>query len=242
MLLDEKRVQADASSIMETLHRGGVAIFPASVGYAIVGHDESAIRRIYAAKERSYKKPCGNFGDWCLFNECMKVSNRARAVVESIIVHHDLPLSVVAPFDPMHPMIRNMPPFTFRNATKGGTMDLLLNAGALHNEVARLAREDAYCVSGSSANLSLSGSKFVLQHVQQQVRQCADLQIDHGEVAYRNDQGLGSSIIDLGNFETLRVGAAHDSIYRILLEEFDIDLAAILAASDQQFPAISFSE
>ena len=56
-----------------------------------------------------------------------------------------------------------MPPFTFRNATKAGTMDLLMNAGPLHNEIARLARENGFCVSGSSANVSLTGSKFRLE-------------------------------------------------------------------------------
>jgi hypothetical protein len=73
-----------------------------------------------------------------------------------------------------------LPPFTLKNATKAGTMDVLLNAGPLHDEIARLARENAYGVSGSSANVSLSGSKFVLQEVQAQVRNIADIEIDYG--------------------------------------------------------------
>ena len=48
---------------------GGVAIFKADVGYAIVGHTEPAIKRIYQAKQRSFSKPCGMFGSFAMFEE-----------------------------------------------------------------------------------------------------------------------------------------------------------------------------
>jgi len=230
-MFDGQPIKEDAARIHETLRNGGVAIFPVSVGYAIVGHEDEAIKRIYAAKNRSFDKPCGNFGDWELFNELQIVSDQARELVRCIISEHNLPFSVVAPFREDHPLIKGLPPFALKNATKKGTIDVLLNAGPLHNEVARLARENAYCVSGSSANVSLTGSRFRLEDVQDEVRAIADLQIDYGLVPYHNPQGLGSTIVDLSNFETIRVGCVYDRIAEIALDTFDIDLKGIMAAN-----------
>ncbi len=231
-MFEGQPVEEDAARIHETLRNGGVAIFPVSVGYAIVGHEDEAIKRIYAAKKRSFDKPCGNFGDWELFNELLDVSDQASEMVRTIIKDHNLPFSVVAPFRADHPLASGLPPFALKNATKAGTMDVLLNAGPLHDEVARLARETSYCVSGSSANLSLTGSRFRLEDVQEEVLAIADLQIDYGLVPYHNAQGLGSTIVDLSNFETIRVGCVYDRIAEIVLETFDIDLKGIMAAKD----------
>lgn len=230
-MFEGQPIEQDAARVFEVIRKGGIAIFPVSVGYAIVGHEEAAIERIYAAKERSFDKPCGNFGDWTLFNELLTVSDQAREVVRTIIQDHDLPFSVVAPFDENHPLVQGLPPFTLNNASKAGTMDLLMNAGPLHDEIARLARESHYGVSGSSANVSLSGSKFVLQDVQEQVRRVADIEIDYGLVPYKNDQGLGSTIVDLRNFKTVRVGCVYDQIADIIKGTFDIDLKAIMNES-----------
>lgn len=229
-MFEGQPIKEDAARVFDVVRKGGVAIFPVSVGYAIVGHEDEAIQRIYAAKERSFDKPCGNFGDWPLFNELLVVSDLAREVVRTIVQDHDLPFSVVAPFRADHPVAAGLPPFALKNATKAGTMDLLINAGPLHNEIARLARENAYCVSGSSANVSLSGSKFVLQDVQQQVRKIADIEIDYGLVPYHNDKGLGSTIVDLRDFKTVRVGCVYDQIARIIDDKFAIDLKAIMSA------------
>jgi tRNA A37 threonylcarbamoyladenosine synthetase subunit TsaC/SUA5/YrdC len=222
-------VDEDAQRIFDTVCGGGVAIFPVSVGYAIVGHEEESVQRMYRAKERPFSKPCGNFCDWQLFIEAIKVPDTARDVVSAVIHDHNLPFSIVAPFDESHPVIRSLPSFALENATLAGTMDMLLNAGPLHDEIARLARENAYAVVGSSANRSGSGSKFIFQDIEQQVLDAADIAIDYGLVPYRNDEGLGSSIVDLVSWETIRVGAVYDEICDILLNRFDIDLQAVMA-------------
>jgi len=223
-------VLEDAQRIFDVIRGGGVAIFPVSVGYAIVGHEEEAVQRIYTAKERAFTKPCGNFCDWTLFNEAIEVPQQGRDVVSTIIHDHGLPFSIVAPFREDHPVIQSLPPFAFKNSTLKGTMDMLLNAGPLHDEIARLARENSYAVVGSSANVSLTGSKFIFQDIEAQVADVADITIDYGLVPYHNDQGLGSTIIDLISYETIRVGCVYDRIREILLETHDIDLKAIMAA------------
>ncbi|MBT7526492.1 MAG: DnaJ domain-containing protein, partial [Rhodospirillales bacterium] len=108
-------------------------------------------------------KPCGNFGDWEIFNKIVEVSDQAREIVRVITQEHDLPFSIVGPFVPDNPVAKSLPPFAFKNSTKAGTMDLLMNAGPLHDEIARLARENNFAVVGSSANRSLTGSKFVFE-------------------------------------------------------------------------------
>ncbi len=105
-------------------------------------------------------------------------------------------------------------------------MDLLMNAGELHGEIARQSFERLTPVMGSSANSSLMGSKFELAHVEEPVRAIADLQIDYGLCKYPNDKGLGSSIIDLSDYSTVRVGAVYDRLTEIFAKQFDIELAA----------------
>lgn len=232
-MFEGQPIESDAQRVFETIKAGGVAIFPVSVGYAIAGHEDEAIRRIYQAKGRSFDKPCGNFCDWELFNDALDVSARGRDIVSEIIHRHNLPFSVVAPFRADHPLIQSLPTFALQNATKAGTMDMLLNAGPLHDEIARLAREHEYAISGSSANQSLAGSKFVFEDIEEQVVDIADITIDYGLVPFRNDKGLGSTIVDLISFETIRVGAVYDQICDVVKDKFDIDLKAILATQAQ---------
>jgi len=229
-MFDDQPIKEDAARVFEVIRDGGVAIFPVSVGYAIVGHDDEAVERIYRAKDRSFDKPCGNFCDWQLFQEAIEVPDQGRDVVRSIIHKHQLPFSIVAPFRHDHPIVQSLPPFAFRNSTKTGTMDMLLNAGPLHDEIARLARENSFAVVGSSANQSLTGSKFRFLDIEEHVRAVADITIDYGLCPYHNDQGLGSTIIDLISYETIRVGCVYDQISEIILDEFDIDLKGIMAA------------
>ena len=167
------------------------------------------------------------FANWQMFNEIIKVDERSREVVRTVINEHDLPISIVAPYDAGHPVVRSMAEFVLENASLAGTVDLLMNAGALHDAVARGARKRGMAVVGSSANQSLTGSKFRLDHIEDRVRAAADLRIDYGLCTYRNDQGLGSTIVDLVSFETIRKGCVYDEICTILMDRFGIDLRAI---------------
>ena len=235
-MFEGQPIESDAQRVFETIKDGGVAIFPVSVGYAIAGHEDEAIRRIYQAKGRSFEKPCGNFCDWDLFNDVLDVPTQGRDIVSEIIHRHNLPFSVVAPFRADHPLVQSLPPFALQNATKAGTMDMRLNAGPLHDEIARLARKNDYAISGSSANRSLAGSKFVFEDIEEQVVEIGDITIDYGLVPYRNDKGLGSTIVDLISYETIRGGAVYDQICDIVKDTFDIDFKTILMTQAQ--PAI----
>lgn len=228
-MFEGRDVEADARAVLDTVADGGVAIIPLTVGYGIVGHAEAAVARIYEAKERSFGKPCGVFASWDMFTEVAVVDEPARAIVQSIIHTHNLPFSTVAPFRADHPMIAALDDFVLQNASKDGTMDLLMNAGALHDALARQAREREILVVGSSANKSLTGSKFRFEDIDEQVVAAADLCLDYGLSTYRNDQGLGSTIVELPSYRTIRAGCVYDALCTIFRDEAAIDLKAIAA-------------
>ena len=217
-------VAARAVALLDCVASGGTAIIPLDTAYGFIGHTPDAVRKIFETKRRSYEKPSGMFSSWELFCEIHHVGERERDVVEAIILDHDLPFSVVAPFRADHPILKGLDPFVLESTTKDGTLDMLLNARDLHNELVRLSREREVCVVGSSANLSLAGSRYRLEDVDPEIRAAADLEFDGGRSRYANPHGYASTIVDLRTLSTVRVGVCYDEICAILAREFGIDL------------------
>ena len=215
---------ADGRAVHRMAVSGGVAIFKADVGYAIVGHAEPAIKRIYQAKQRSFSKPCGMFGSFEMFQEVIEIGEAGRDFVRAVMFDHNLPLSIVAPFRAGHPLFGFVAPFVMANSSKAGTIDILMNAGPTHDEIARLALETSKPVFGSSANRSLTGSKFVFNDVESEVLEVADIALDRGRCKYHNDKGLGSTIIDLRDFQPVRIGIAFSEIKAIAARTFGIEI------------------
>ena len=115
-------------------------------------------------------------------------------------------------------------------STRLGTLDLLINAGPLACELARLSRERGRPVLGSSANRSLSGSKFRLEDVDPEVRAVASVAVDYGLSRYANPRAISSTIIDLKTFQVHRHGVCFEQIADILQRWFGIALAPMPAA------------
>src|SRR5436309_14196593 len=155
-------VKSDAARLLNTVTRGGVGIFATDVGYAIIGNGESAIARIFACKQRSFDKACGMFSSWDMFDALAQVGQRERAIVDTVIHEHRLPLSVVTPYKVGHPFFSRLTPLTRERSSRGDTIDMLLNARALHDEIARLAWSRGVPLLGPSANQHLSRSKYQL--------------------------------------------------------------------------------
>jgi tRNA A37 threonylcarbamoyladenosine synthetase subunit TsaC/SUA5/YrdC len=213
----------DARNLVNTIARGGVVVFPVDVGYAIVGNHEAAIERIFKAKQRSYDKPCGMFTSWQMFLDLATVGERERAIADSIVHKHGLPLSVVVPYRVDHRFFAGLTPVTRQRSSRAGTIDMLLNAGALHDAVAAESYARGIPVLGSSANQSLSGSKYRLGDVEAPVREAADLVIDYGATRYSHPHGMGSTIIELPSCKALRKGIKFDEICDVLASEFQVD-------------------
>ena len=105
-----------------------------------------------------------------------------------------------------------------------GTLDMLINAGPLHNALARMAWERQFPIMGSSANRSLSGSKFRLQDIEPEVRAAAAIEIDYGLARYANAEGISSTILSFPKVEVLRFGVYYEQIRDILGRHFRIEL------------------
>ncbi|MBT3628169.1 MAG: hypothetical protein HN527_08735 [Rhodospirillaceae bacterium] len=226
-------MKADAARVVDAVEAGGVAIVPLDVAYAITGNSEDAMRRIFTAKNRSFDKPSGMLSNWQLFNDIQICGERERAVVNCVINEHNLPMSTVASFRPDHPVFEGVDPFVIGHSSKAGTIDMLLNAGEFHNELVCQAYARGMPLFGSSANTSLQGSKYRLEDIEAPGREAADIALDHGTSKYANDEGRSSSIIDLSDFKTIRIGVNYERICEIILENFDIDLIANGMASER---------
>jgi tRNA A37 threonylcarbamoyladenosine synthetase subunit TsaC/SUA5/YrdC len=216
-------VEADARRLIDTIEAGGIVVFPVDVGYAIVGNREDAIERIFKAKERSYEKQCGMFSNWSMVQDIAAIGQRERDIIDAVIHRHGLPLSVVVPYRADHSFFARLSPRTRQLSSRGGTIDMLLNAGALHDAITKLAYQRGTPVLGSSANQSLTGSKYKLSDVEAQVRAVADLVIDYGDTRYSHPDGMGSSIIELPSCKPIRKGIKYDAICDIIAGEFGVD-------------------
>jgi tRNA A37 threonylcarbamoyladenosine synthetase subunit TsaC/SUA5/YrdC len=220
----KEQIQNDVKQILDLVYGGGVAILPLDVAYAVIGSKENAIKRIFAAKKRSYEKPSGLFSNWQFSNEIHILPDEKRAMIREIIDQEKLPFSVVAPFKKDHPFFKDVDPFVIQNSSKANTIDMLLNAGDLHNEIARQSWEAGMPVFGSSANTSLMGSKYRVEDIEPEVLNAVDLIVDYGLSKYHNTLGRSSTIIDFSDFSVIRVGVVFDQLKSAFKSRFNVDL------------------
>ena len=219
-----EQLAADVSDLLDVLAGGGVAIAPLDVAYAILAATPQGIRRIFDAKQRSYDKPSGMFGNHAISAALHIMTDEKHAMVREMVEAVGLPFSVVAPFREDHPLLARVDPFVMQSSSKAGTLDMLLNAGQMHDEIARQAWARGMSVFGSSANLSLSGSKYRLQDIDAVVREAADIAFDYGLSQYANRQGRSSTIIDFRDFSVIRVGVRFEVLRQAFRDRFDVTL------------------
>lgn len=221
---DPKTVQTDARRVFNMMRAGGVSIIPFDVSYAIFAHTARAVERIYELKNRSSAKPNGVLGTWDTFSEVIECEQIDRDIVQCITLDHDLPLSIVGTYRADHDFLRTVEFGALRRSTKGPTMDLLMNAGPLHKELARLSFESGTPLMGSSANRSLKGNKFEMNDIEPEVLNHVDIAVDYGRCRYANPHFVGSTIIEMGSHRVLRFGCLYEEIQAILNKQFGLTL------------------
>lgn len=218
-------IERDARQVFDVVRGGGVALIPLDVAYALVAATPDAVRRVYVAKGRDYGKPLGIVGGFAAHEALHVLDARRRAMVRAITVTHDLPLSAVARYRPDHAYLLKLDLFVLRQSTLGGTLNLLLNAGALRTQLAHLCWEHVQPMVGTSANLSLAGSCYRVEDVPDGIRDACDLVVDYGSSRYRNAEGRSSTIINFDELRVVRRGVCFDRIRAVLEQEFALDLA-----------------
>ena len=216
-------IQGDAARAFDVLHQGGAAILPMDVGYSLIGGSEAALKRIFQTKGRAPDKLNAMLGDMVLHQEIHRTDQRGREIVEAITLDYDLPLGAIAPADMDHPMLTALTPGARTASTKGDTVLMLLNAGAFQAELTRLSRDAVHPLFGSSANKTLSGTKFRVEDIEPEIRAVADITIDYGLrkwYPYR----ASSTLIHLDTLEVIRFGSCYELIVDILDRDFGVTL------------------
>ena len=216
-------IERDAQRAYEVVAAGGVAIIPASVGYAIVGATPEAIDRVFRAKHRQPSKFNAFTGCPELHASLHDVDARGREVVRSITEDLDLPLGTVARFRADHPMVGNIPPAVLSQSTKSGTLAMMLNGGTFATALGWLSFVNNLPIIGSSANRSLRGVKFRVDEIEPEVRAAADLVIDYGLMRWVR-YNCSSTMMNVNDMTVVRHGIGFELIQDRLRRQFGIQL------------------
>ena len=222
--VDDAVLREDCNAVLDTLEAGGVAIIPTCLTYAIVGHRAGAIAAIFAAKARSYSKPCGLFGSLAMSREVHDLPADKHEIMRVLKDEEELPFSIVAPFRRSQPLLARLDPFVVQNSSKDGTMDMVVSGGPFVAKLAELSLVRGIAAFGSSANRSLGGSKYRLSDVEPEVSAPAALLLDYGVSRYATDLGLSSTIIDFRDFSVVRVGHEFAKLKEVFGRRFGIAL------------------
>ncbi|KAJ6090067.1 hypothetical protein N7467_005283 [Penicillium canescens] len=199
----------DAKMVFEVLKKGGIAIIPADVGYGIVAIDPEALTRIFLTKQRQPNKRHAMIGSYDLHCALHVLSPTQRSMVKLLSVDLDVPIGVVAPYQSDHPIIRKIPPETLAQCVVAGTIAMLVNGGALQEELSRLATTEELPLMGSSANMTGKGTKSEVESIEPEIMSVADIIIDYGKQKFHHPR-LSSTMINFTTCTVLRYGACYD--------------------------------
>lgn len=216
--------EGDARRVMDVVLDGGIGIIPTTVGYVIIATAADSINRIIKVKERGPAKLNAMIGCNSMHAAVHDVDGRTREIVRTLTWGYDLPLGTVAPARMDHPMLRDLDPDVLARTSYNGTVAMLLNAGPLLDKMAQLSFEANAPVIGSSANLSLKGTKFRVEDIEQEVIDAADIVIDYGLQRWSH-YAKSSTMINVHDMTVVRYGSCFDLISDILKRRFDITLA-----------------
>ena len=218
-------IPGDARRTIDVIKKGGIALVPNDTGYAMCGASMDPLKKIYDTKRRGSHKRNAMAGDLETQRDLMTLGRREQAMVEALVVDHDLPIGVIGPFRADHPLLRKLDADAVKASTAVGTLGMLLNAGPFHKELTRLSREEVVPLFGSSANLTGTGTKFRVEDVQPELREIADITIDYGLRRYHVYRRAGT-LINFSTMEVVRIGACYELIAGVLERWFDIELPA----------------
>ncbi|KAJ5465554.1 hypothetical protein N7530_009341 [Penicillium desertorum] len=201
----------DAREVFEILKRGGIAILPMSVGYGITAIDPDALDRIFCTKQRQPHKRHAMVGSYFLHQDIHILPPEEAGMVKLLTVDLDLPLGIVAPYRPDHPIIQKLPPKILAQSVVGDTLAMLVNGGALLEELSRLAALEQLPLMGSSANITGKGAKTVVEDIEPEILEAADIVIDYGRQKFRHPR-VSSTMIDFRTMKVVRYGACYDVV------------------------------
>lgn len=218
-------IPGDAQQIYRTVAAGGAVIMPADIGYGVIASCSDALTRLFRAKRRAPHKRHAMAGNYELHREVHRLGQREQDIVDAVVLDAGLPLGVVASFDRSHPVVAAIEPETLAASTVGETLAMLVNGGALQDEVVRIAHRNGLPLLGSSANLTGTGTKFRVQDIERPIIDAVDVVVDYGLRKYHLYR-RSSTMIDFSTMEVIRIGSCYEVIVDIFAGQFDITLPA----------------
>ena len=216
-------IKSDARRAFDVLKGGGIAIIPMDVGYTCAGGSREALQKIFDTKKRAASKRNAMVGDMAIARELYDLSAKAWDVIKVITEDYDLPLGAVGPCKIDHPLLQVLDEESIEASTKDGTLVMLINAGPFHSEICRLSLKELHPIFGSSANISLTGTKFRVEDIDEEIINIADIVIDHGLRKYHFYQ-QSSTLLNVETFEVVRKGSNYEIIADICSRRFGVQL------------------
>jgi tRNA A37 threonylcarbamoyladenosine synthetase subunit TsaC/SUA5/YrdC len=216
-------IDGDARRAFDVLRGGGIAVVPNDIGYSILGGSAASLDLIFRTKGRAPQKLNAMVADYPTHLALHRCSPRARSIVDAIVLDYDLPLGCIAPYDPGHPMVAGLDADVLDGSSKDGTIVMLLNAGRFHAALTGLAAEANVALFGSSANVTMTGTKFRVEDIDAAILDIADVVIDHGLQRY-HPYGASSTLLNVETLEVVRVGSCYPDIRDVLQRHFGIEL------------------
>ncbi|KAJ5120943.1 uncharacterized protein N7515_010331 [Penicillium bovifimosum] len=205
----------DAQAVFQVLKAGGIAILPMNVGYGIVAIDPDALKRIVNVKQRQSQKRNGMIGSYSLHQEIHVLPPQQAGIVKLLTVDLSIPLGVIAPYRPDHPIIRKLPPDVLAQSVVEDTLAMLISGNTLVEELSRLAAIEELPLLGSSANLTGKGAKGVVEDIEPEVFKAADIVVDYGRQKFQFPRA-SSTMVDFRTMRIVRYGACCDVVRDVL--------------------------
>lgn len=154
-------VQADARRVLEVLKRGGIAICPADVGYAVMATNVKSLEKIFPMKQRGAHKRHAGIGSYAIHRAVHVVDPLHREIIDHLALDLEIPVGVIARYDHEHPMVKNIDPDTLQAVDVNGSLSLLVNTGAFQDALTSLTFAENIPLLGSSAKLSGTGECYL---------------------------------------------------------------------------------
>jgi tRNA A37 threonylcarbamoyladenosine synthetase subunit TsaC/SUA5/YrdC len=216
-------VEADARRAFEVLKAGGIAILPNDVGYSLIGGSTAALKRIFETKGRAPTKLNAMLGNDDVHREVHVVDARQRDIVKAITIDYDLPLGLIAPARGDHSLLRKLDREAWEASSKAGTVCMLLNAGRFHEAICRLSLAETHPLFGSSANKTMTGTKFRVEDMEPEITAIADIIVDYGLRKFHLYKA-SSTLLDITTMRVVRYGSCFELIADLLERHFKIEL------------------
>lgn len=216
-------IAGDARRAFDVLKGGGIAIMPNDIGYSLIGGSASSLKRIFDTKQRAATKLNAMVANDAIHQEVHRCSPRGRDIVAAITKDYGLPLGCIAPANFDHPLLRGLDRNVIAASSKDGTIVMLLNAGRFHAAITALSHAEGHPLFGSSANKTLSGTKFCVEDIEPAIKAIADIVVDHGLQKYHPYKS-SSTLLNVETMEVVRFGSCYPDIAYVLKRHFKIDL------------------